>query len=215
LEVGLDAYYKIARNLLDEGQFGQALIFTPFNYKTGTIRGIEFTSTYKNGGFTGYFNVAVNKATGRRISSAQFLFGQDELDFISTHNVHLDHDQTVTGSWGASYNFTEGMLKATTVYTDMVAGSGLRSGFANTQHLPGYAPLNIGLTHIFDLPMGAFKGVQFRFDVVNLFNERYELRNGSGIGVGAPQFGTRRGFFGGLSFLFGRPAASEEAHASN
>jgi hypothetical protein len=215
LEVGLDAYYKIARNLLDEGQFGQALIFTPFNYKTGTIRGIEFTSTYKNGGFTGYFNVAVSKGTGRRISSAQFLFGQDELDFISTHNVHLDHDQTVTGSWGASYNFTEGMLKATTVYTDMVAGSGLRSGFANTQHLPGYAPLNIGLTHIFDLPMGAFKGVQFRFDVVNLFNERYELRNGSGIGVGAPQFGTRRGFFGGLSFLFGRPAASGEAHASN
>jgi outer membrane receptor protein involved in Fe transport len=213
LEVGLDAYYKIAKNLLDEGQFGQALIFTPFNYKTGTIRGIEFTSTYKNGGFTGYFNVAVSKGTGRRISSAQFLFGQDELDFISTHNVHLDHDQTVTGSWGASYNFTEGMLKATTVYTDMVAGSGLRSGFANTQHLPGYAPLNIGLTHIFDLPMGAFKGVQFRFDVVNLFNERYELRNGSGIGVGAPQFGTRRGFFGGLTFLFGRPPPSGESQA--
>jgi len=215
LEMGLDAYYKIARNQLDEGQFGQALIFTPFNYKRATVRGIEFTSTYKNGGFTGYFNVAVSKATGKKISSAQFLFGQDELDFISTNNVHLDHDQAVTGSWGASYNFTEGMLKATTVYTDMVAGSGLRSGFANTQHVAGYAPLNIGLTHIFDLPMGAFKGVQFRFDVVNLFNERYELRNGSGIGVGAPQFGTRRGFFGGLSFLFGRPAASGEAHASN
>jgi outer membrane receptor protein involved in Fe transport len=213
LEMGLDAYYKIARNELDEGQFGQALIFTPFNYKRSTIRGIEFTSTYKNGGFTGYFNVAVSKATGRKISSAQFLFGQDELDFISANNVHLDHDQAVTGSWGASYNFTEGMLKATTVYTDMVAGSGLRSGFANTQHVPGYAPLNIGLTHIFDLPMGAFKGVQFRFDVVNLFNERYELRNGSGIGVGASQFGTRRGFFGGLSFLFGRPPPSGESQA--
>jgi len=215
LEMGLDAYYKIAKNELDEGQFGAALIFTPFNYQSATIRGIEFTSTYKNGGFTGYFNVAVSKATGKNISSAQFLFGQDELDFISSHNVHLDHDQTVTGSWGASYNFTEGMLKATTVYTDMVAGSGLRSGFANTQHLPGYAPLNIGLTHMFDLPVGDFKGVQFRFDIVNLFNERYELRNGSGIGVFAPQFGARRGFFGGLSFLFGRPPASGEAHASN
>src|SRR5215470_457593 len=215
LEMRLDAYYKIAKNELDEGQFGAALIFTPFNYQSATIRGIEFTSTYKNGGFTGYFNVAVSKATGKKISSAQFLFGQDELDFISSHNVHLDHDQTVTGSWGASYNFTEGMLKATTVYTDMVAGSGLRSGFANTQHLPGYAPLNIGLTHTFDLPMGDFKGVQFRFDIVNLFNERYELRNGSGIGVFAPQFGARRGFFGGLSFLFGRPPASGEAHASN
>src|SRR4029077_4358623 len=54
LQMGVDAYYKIAKNQLDEGQFGQALIFTPFNYKRGNIRGIEFTSTYKNGGFTGY-----------------------------------------------------------------------------------------------------------------------------------------------------------------
>jgi hypothetical protein len=27
----------------------------------------------------------------------------------------------------------------------------------------------------------------------------YEIRDGSGIGVGAPQFGPRRGFFAGLS----------------
>jgi hypothetical protein len=30
----------------------------------------------------------------------------------------------------------------------------------------------------------------------------YELRNGTGIGVFAPQFGPRRGFFGGLSQKF-------------
>jgi len=215
LQMGLDAYYKIARNQLDEGQFGQALIFTNFNYQQGTIKGIEFTTTYKKGGLSAYLNFAVSKAQGKKVSSAQFLFDQDELDYISNHHVFLDHDQTFTGSWGTSYSFDEGPIKNTTLYTDMVAGSGLRSGFANTNHLPGYAPLNIGLTHTFDLPMGEFKGVQFRFDVVNLFNERYELRDGSGIGVGAPQFGTRRGFFGGLTFLFGSPAGSGEAHASN
>ena len=38
-----------------------------------------------------------------------------------------------------------------------------------------------------------------RFDVINLFDQKYEIRDGSGVGVGAPQFGPRRGFFVGLS----------------
>ena len=38
-----------------------------------------------------------------------------------------------------------------------------------------------------------------RFDVVNLFDPIYEIRDGSGIGVFAPQFGPRRGFFVGIS----------------
>src|SRR4030088_2152946 len=32
LEVGIDAYYKIARDLLDDGQFGAAYVFAGFNY---------------------------------------------------------------------------------------------------------------------------------------------------------------------------------------
>ena len=38
-----------------------------------------------------------------------------------------------------------------------------------------------------------------RFDVVNVFDTVYELRDGSGIGVFAPQYGMRRGYFVGLS----------------
>ena len=41
-----------------------------------------------------------------------------------------------------------------------------------------------------------------RFDVVNLFDEVYELRDGSGIGVGAPQCGQRRGFYGAVAYDF-------------
>lgn len=41
-----------------------------------------------------------------------------------------------------------------------------------------------------------------RLEVVNVFDEIYELRDGSGIGVGAPQFGQRRGFYGGLTLAF-------------
>jgi outer membrane receptor protein involved in Fe transport len=38
-----------------------------------------------------------------------------------------------------------------------------------------------------------------RFDVINVFDREYQIRNGTGVGVGAPQFGPRRGFFLGLS----------------
>jgi len=44
--------------------------------------------------------------------------------------------------------------------------------------------------------------VKIRFDVVNLFDKVYELRDGSGIGVGAPQFGQRRGFYGTVAYDF-------------
>jgi len=41
-----------------------------------------------------------------------------------------------------------------------------------------------------------------RFDVVNILDTIYELRDGSGIGVGAPQFGQRRGFYGTVAYDF-------------
>jgi outer membrane receptor protein involved in Fe transport len=42
-----------------------------------------------------------------------------------------------------------------------------------------------------------------RFDVINVLDKIYEIRNGTGVGVGAPQFGPRRGLFFGLSKSLG------------
>ena len=44
--------------------------------------------------------------------------------------------------------------------------------------------------------------LKIRFDVVNILDKIYELRDGSGIGVGAPQFGQRRGFYGTVAYEF-------------
>ncbi len=41
LKAGLDGYYKIASDLLDEGQFGAPIILTPFNYRKGLVDGVE------------------------------------------------------------------------------------------------------------------------------------------------------------------------------
>ena len=44
--VGIDGFYKSAHSVLDEGQFGQALILSSFNYKRGEIYGGELTANY-------------------------------------------------------------------------------------------------------------------------------------------------------------------------
>jgi hypothetical protein len=110
-------------------------------------------------------------------------------------SLFLDHDQTVSASTGGSYRFG-----GTVIYADLLYGSGLRRGFANTQHLPAYDPVNLGAQHTFKL--GGRRELIARLDVVNVFDEIYELRDGSGIGVGAPQFGQRRGLYGGLTLAF-------------
>ena len=194
--MGVDSYYKVSQNLIDEGQFGSALVFTPFNYARGNQYGVEMTANYAQGGFNAYANFAFERATGEQIISSQFLFSADELAFIRNHWVFLDHDQRYTVSAGASYT-----CKDTTVYADLVYGSGLRSGFANTDELPGHYPVNVGFTHHFRLPE-KYGRLRVRFDVTNVFDQSYQLRNGTGIGVFAPQFGPRRGFFGGVSWIF-------------
>jgi outer membrane receptor protein involved in Fe transport len=41
-----------------------------------------------------------------------------------------------------------------------------------------------------------------RLDLINIFDEVYKVRDGTGVGVGAPQFGPRRTVFAGLKKEF-------------
>ena len=195
LQLGIDGFYKHARNVLDEGQFGQALILSSFNYREGEIYGGEFTANYQHGGFSGYLNVGYEYARGMHVSSAQFLFDPDEFNYIRDHWVFLDHDQRFTGSGGIAYAWNDWTFSADALY-----GNGLRRGFANTQKNHPYETLNLGVER--RISLGGRQAIKVRFDVVNLFDKIYEIRDGSGIGVGAPQFGQRRGFYGTVAYDF-------------
>jgi outer membrane receptor protein involved in Fe transport len=192
LEVGLDAYYKISRDLLDDGQFGAALILSGFNYEKAYNSGIELSAAYKDGNFSAYGNLAWARQVATNVVSNQYLFGADELAYIASNYINTDHAQQWTGSAGASY-----LWQGTRFSASMVYGSGLRSGFANTDHVAPYATANIGISREIKVPDG--KPITVRFDVVNVFDTVYELRDGSGIGVFAPQYGMRRGYFVGIS----------------
>ena len=196
LELGLSAYYKIAEDLIDDGQFGQAYVLTAFNYARGENEGLELKLKYAKDGVLVYGNLAWARQVATQFVSNQYLQGADEYLYALTHNIYTDHAQILTASAGVSYPLSE----HTKGSLDMIYGSGLRAGFANTDHVPGYTQFNLGLSHEFILP--DWKPFTVRFDVVNLFDHVYELRDGTGIGVFAPQWGPRRGFFIGLSQKF-------------
>lgn len=187
----LDGYYKRATDQLDEGQFGTALILSPFNYRQGRIEGAEFTSTYQDEDWTDFLNVAVSKALGKDIDSAQFLFASDELAYAQNHYIFLDHDQRVTISGGIAYE----LATHTKLLLDALFGSGLRDGFDNLGKVPTYETFNTSIVQ-------TYKHFEARFDIVNIFDKVYEIRDGSGVGVTAPSYGQRRSFFGGLKYNF-------------
>ena len=146
---------------------------------------------------------AVSKAQGKGVASGQFLFSQDDLNYIRNHWVYLDHDQRITGSFGLSYLLTETTNNNTRFYVDALYGSGLRTdapGIPNGATVPASYSVNMGVEQTFKIGKKQF--LKARLDVVNISDNIYELRDGSGIGVNAAQFGMRRAFFGSLSYVF-------------
>jgi len=84
---------------------------------------------------------------------------------------------------------------STGVGADYLFGSGLRKDgdVPNGASLPAYFQLNLNLSH--DFAFDRFGKLHTQLAVLNVLDRTYELRDGSGIGVGAPQFGPRRGVY--------------------
>lgn len=212
LQVGADGYYKSAHNQLDDGLFGQSLILSAFNYREGRVGGLEFTSSFTRGGFSSYANLAWSKALGKDWDSAQFLFLPNDLAYVQDHWIFLDHDQALTSSSGMSYLWKECGRRRTRIFADMLTGSGLRQdggGFEpndlaapipNGASVPSYYSVNLGAEQTFDLQARTL--LKVRLDIVNLTDQVYELRSGTGVGVNAAQFGMRRGLFGSVGLEF-------------
>jgi outer membrane receptor protein involved in Fe transport len=203
IRLSLDGYYKAARQLIDEGQFGAPIILTAFNYKKGQVGGVEGAVSYDEGPWSAYANLAISRAIGKDIDTAQFSFSPDELAYISQHYIHLDHDQRFSGSGGAAYTVFYGTDHTLRLSTDLQTGSGLRAStptVPNGAALPGYYVFNFSAVQAIPIHLG--KGLHIRLDVLNLLDREYEIRDGTGVGVGAPQFGLRRTILAGISETF-------------
>ena len=211
LQLGVDGYYKYAQEQLDDGLFGQSQILSAFNYARGRVYGVEGTASYNLGGFSTYANFAWSVAQGEDWSSAQFLFDPASLAYVQNHWIYLDHDQEFSGSFGTSYTLRESDKNSSLFYVDAIYGSGLRQDGGGTIDAAGdpipngatvapYYSINLGVEQDFKIPHDRM--LKARIDVVNVTDHVYQLRSGSGVGVNAPQYGMRRGFFGSLTLVF-------------
>ena len=196
-KVNLDGFYKDAHNLVDNGQFGAPVIITPFNYRLGQVYGAELSCNYTRGPWSVFQNISYVSTLGKDVISQQYLFANDELAYIHSHYIKLDHEAEYTASVGISHT-----LKNDLFYVDALYGSGLRRGFVNTGKEPEYFPVNAGYQHTFRIEQNSKNTVKLRLDILNIFNESYQLRDGSGIGVAAPQYGARRSFLVGITYAF-------------
>ena len=98
------------------------------------------------------------------------------------------------------------------VYLDAIYGSGLRQDggpipgdpnddpIPNGASVPNYYTINIGAEQAFKIYKN--QTMKVRLDIVNLTDNSYELRSGTGVGVNAAQYGARLGLFGSVSYTF-------------
>lgn len=193
---GLDAYAETLSDVLDLGQFGQALVYSDFNYAKGRIHGLELTANFDSGNWSAYGNLTYLSAEAKNVVTGQYNFDPAELAYIRDHYIRVDHAQEWTLTTGASY-----LWGATVLTADLTYGSGYPTGFANLQTLPGYVTVNAAIAHTWSLPgIGA---LSTRFSIVNVFDRVYEIRDGAGVGAGAPQYLPRRGFYLTIGKSFG------------
>jgi outer membrane receptor protein involved in Fe transport len=193
-----DSFCKLAKHLLDDGQFGSAVILNNFNYESGTVYGAELSSTYRQGPFSAYGNYSYVQTWARDIDSVENEFPNNLLSYLQGESMQLDHQGRFTGSGGVSYD----LLKNLRAHADFLYGSGLRAGFANMKELSPYCPVNVGLEYLWNMHAAGIRQLKLRFDCLNILDEPYELRNGTGVGITAPAYGPRRGLYGGLTVVF-------------
>jgi outer membrane receptor protein involved in Fe transport len=199
LTVGVDGFYKISRNLIDEGQFGAPIILTAFNYADGLQEGVQLTTSYDSGPWSLYGNIARERAVGKDIVSAQYNFTAYELAFIADNDIHLDHEQAWSGSAGAAYTLNRTTGHPTRFSVDAILQTGLRADtptIPNGTATPTYGLVNLSVVQKFPTD------TELRLDVLNVGDVIYEIRNGTGVGVGAPQYGLRRTILVGLTQHF-------------
>ncbi len=168
--VGLDSFYKTSKNLIDEGQFGAPIILTPFNYRQGRQYGLELTTDIVEGNSWPTPTRLMSGRKARTSCRASSNFDPGDLAYIADNFIPLDHQQIVSVSAGASYRFL-----GTRLSTDLIYGTGLRKDGTtpNGDHVPDYTQVNFGASH--DFKLGALGGFTVRGDIINAFDEKYEI----------------------------------------
>jgi len=173
VNLGLTAYGRLSKDLLDRQTIGSTNLFESYNFARGRAAGLEaWTRIALHRWLDGFANVGLQIGQGQGVDSARYLFTPAQLAFTGwqildhvqmwTANVALDlHDEARTSHLSARFNY----------------GSGMRTGNDNTLTVPSHATLDLTLRHRFDFAIHP----EVALDVYNVFNEVYALRIANGV----------------------------------
>ena len=195
LTLSEDNYYEVTHDYLDTGQFGDVPIFAPFNYAHGYIWGSELALNYKGHSLSAYANLTVGRNWQKSVSTGQFNFPADELAFINSQYIVLDHQPLFGASTGATYDW-----KPYSFSVDAVYSSGLRAGFADEQPLPPVIQVNLSAQRAFTIP--GIGEVIDRLILLNILDRVNLIRPAEGIGIFQSAYGPRFTIFNSLTIPF-------------
>ena len=115
----IDGFYKSSHSILDEGQFGQALILSSFNYKRGEFTEANSPPAMITARFSAYRKCRPGNGRVARTSAPLNFFSiRMNSPFIKKHWVFLDHDQRLTSSAGISYTWKDWRATIDGLYGD-------------------------------------------------------------------------------------------------
>ncbi len=195
LTVSADAYYEGTQRYLDTGQFGVVPIFAPFNYGTGHLWGAELATRYQREGLTAYANLTMGRNWQRGVVTGQFNFDAEELTYIDSHSIVLDHQPLTGASAGASWRTGPWSIAADGLYS-----SGLRSGFADLTQLPHVVQVDMSVERAWHT-RGSTLLTQ-RLALLNVFDRVNLIRPENGIGIFQSAYGPRRTLYYTLTLHF-------------
>jgi len=195
LTLSADAFYEWTTHYLDTGQFGEVPIFAPFNYGTGHIWGSELALRYQAQHLTGYANLTAGRNWQRGVSTGQFNFDPDELAYIDSHAIVLDHQPLYGASAGLGWRSGDYSLSADGIYS-----SGLRAGFADLERLPIIKQVNLGAERSFPIP--GWGTLTDRITVLNVLDRVNLIRPAEGIGIFQSAYAPRRTLFASIALRF-------------
>ncbi|MGD0189668.1 MAG: TonB-dependent receptor [Rhizomicrobium sp.] len=192
LTISADSFYEITNHYLDTGQFGVVPIFAPFNYDHGFIWGSELAVAYKTDNFSAYGNFTAGRNMEQGVVTGQFNFDADELAYIDSHHIVLDHQPLVGITAGTTYDWKPYAFSADATYS-----SGLRAGFADLEPLPNVFQLNVSVARTFTI--SGLGDVTDRLTLINALDRTNLIRPAEGIGIFQSAYGPRLTIFDALT----------------
>jgi TonB dependent receptor/TonB-dependent Receptor Plug Domain len=193
--ISADGYYEWTTHYLDTGQFGVVPIFAPFNYDQGHIWGGELAAHYQGDSLTAYANLTVGRNWQQGVVTGQFNFDPQELAYIDSHAIVLDHQPLYGAAAGVNWRTGDYTFAADGIYS-----SGLRAGFADLEQLPQVVQVDLSAERSFQIAgVGVLTN---RLAVLNVLDRVNLIRPAEGIGIFQSAYGPRRTLYVTLALHF-------------